>query len=395
MNIRRSTKHVVLALARSILSFLVHINHKKILFQSFPDYSDNARAFSDYVVKNTDYKVYWAVENLSAYHDTDRIKYIQLPLGKKVREKIVYIYHTLSSQILVSTHAAFLLANKKRQTYVCCWHGMPFKKIGVWRNPENTYYLDNASFVLSTSTYYIPILSKCFNKPNECILPTGYPRNDWLFTKSDVLNKLQINKKEKEKIILYLPTFRKVSGGREDSDKDAFKDGPFDFTSKEDMLTFNEFLRQHNILLFVKPHPSEQNQLNINRLSNIIIVPHKYFIDNDIQLNKLMYYADALITDFSGAFCDFLLLDRPIGFVLTDVDDYKNNRGFIFENYLDYLPGQKIISNKDFKLFCINVEAGIDEFILERKKLYPIYNDYNDGNNCQRLAEAIGISFIS
>lgn len=387
----RYIRHQILELVRLLLSYIIPVKKGKIFFQSFPDYSDNARALSDFIVSNTDCNVYWAVNNPEHFLNRGKIIFVKNNDGN-IMDKLRYVYHTVSAQYLFSTHGAFLYANKKRQTFVCCWHGMPLKKIAQWQNPDNKNYLNNARYILSTSKFYIPILCKCFGKNEAEILPTGYPRNDWLFQESDVLDVLEFQIKKDEKLIMYLPTFRRQAGDyKADSNNDILKNGCIDFTSEEAISKLNLFLIEHKLKLIVKPHPKEINQLNVKRMSNILVIPHQYFLDSDIQLNKVLHYADALITDFSGAFVDYLTLNRPIGFVLTDLDEYNENRGFVFYDPLEKMPGMKIFNEQDFKRFCIQIAKGLDEYIGERAKLYHVYNDYADGDNCERLAKYLKI----
>lgn len=380
-------KHWILCVIRFILSF-VPKQKNKIFFESFPDYSDNARAFSDFLIKNTDFKIYWAVKNIANFQDTENITYVKTyyqiaNLGDFIR----YTYHTITSHFLISTHGAFPLASPRNQIFICCWHGMPFKRIAQMKDSKNPHYLDNANYILSTSSAYVDILAKCFNKPQNSILPIGYPRNDWQHTNSDVLQKLGIDISS-NKLVLYLPTFRKpVGGGYVDSESDAFKLDYFNFTQQESLEKWNAFFKRLRITLIVKPHPSETNQLSLYRMSNIVLVPHSVFLEKDIQLNKVFYYADALITDFSGAFCDFLQLDRPIGFTVSDFESYKKNRGFVFDIPEDFLPGPMLTNEEDFIEFLTNVSLGKDNKGDKRKKLSKIYNDFYDNKNCSRLLE--------
>lgn len=372
---------------RYLLGKVVVKRNNKVVFDSSPDYSDNARAFSDYLLNYSSYKLFWAVEHPERYKNTERLVFFQRK--GNIWNKIVYVYHTITAKYLISTHGAFQFTYKKKQIYVCCWHGMPLKKIGLLQNQNTSLsYLSQANYILSTSKYYVPILAKCFGKEESEILPLGYPRNDWLYKDSDVLKKLGVEIVHNEKVVMYLPTFRKGKDGKfVDSSKDVFKNSIIDLCTEESLDYWNEVLREINVKLLVKPHPAESNQLSFNRYSNIIIVPHSHFLLNDIQLNQVMHYADAIITDFSGAFCDFLNLDRPIAFMLADLEDYKNNRGFVFERPLDYLPGVKITNSAELKDFLVSVSIGEDSFAEQRRIIYPVFNDFQDANNCQRLAE--------
>lgn len=356
------------------------------MFQSLPDYSDNSRAFSDYLIKNTDYKLLWSVTDPKKYKSTDRVAFIEKDGGKTLTGKLRFIYHTVSSEFLFSTHGGFLYANRKHQTFVCLWHGMPLKKIARLQDSSMNHYLNNARYILCTSSYYIPIFCKCFGKQENEIIPIGIPRNDLLFYESDVLDKLQLTINEGEKLIVYLPTFHSTDY-YSDSKENIVKNTILDLSTDESIRNMNDFLRSINVKLVIKPHPAEANKLSKSIYSNIFIIPHAEFDEKDIQLNSLLHYADALLTDFSGVFIDYLLLDRPIGFALSDVANYTTSRGFLFDNPLDYMPGMKIYNNQDFRCFCKDVAEGNDRYSQDRVRLKNVYNDHFDSNNCKRLVD--------
>lgn len=85
------------------------------------------------------------------------------------------------------------------------------------------------------------------------------------------------------------------------------------------------------------------------------------------------------------------MLNLPIGFTLDDFEEYENSRGFVFDNFINYLPGQHLYFVKDIFKFVDNVAFGIDEFIEEREKMLPIFCKYTDGRNCEKLAEFAGL----
>lgn len=388
-----NVRSFVIELIRLLLSCMIPVKKGKVLFESVPDYSDNSRAFSDYILKHTNYCVLWSVTNAYKYQSNDRIRFIEKNGGTSLRGRLAFIYHTVSSQYLFSTHAAFLFANKRKQTYVCLWHGMPLKKIGALVDSANKYYINNAKYILSASKYYTPIFEKCFNRRTDDILPVGIPRNDWLFGDSKVLEKLEITVNQDEKLIVYLPTFRKKNVAEKGAtDPNLFKEGLFDFSCDDVVRELDEQLRLLHIKLIIKPHPADKNQPRNQDYQNIKIIPHSIFDDNDVQLNQLLHYTDALLTDFSGVFIDYLNLDRPIGFVLTDLADYTEQRGFLFDKPLEYMPGAKIYNKEDFLSFCKDVFSEKDTFKAERKRLQPIYNDFTDDKNCERLALFLGLT---
>jgi len=48
-----------------------------------------------------------------------------------------------------------------------------------------------------------------------------------------------------------------------------------------------------------------------------------------IKLYELIGISDGLLSDYSSVAVDYLLLDRPLGYVLADYNIYKEKRGFV------------------------------------------------------------------
>lgn len=388
MSLYRRIRSFGLQIVRTILSLIIPVNRNKIFFQSYPDYSDNARAMSDYLKKNTSYHIYWSVKDPSLYEGSERLTFIETNGGGTLRGRIQFIYHTVSSRYLFSTHMAFLYANKRKQSYICLWHGMPLKKIGLMQNNDSGNYLNNVSFFLCTTQYFVPIMAKSFGREETDILPLGLPRNDLLFQSNNSLEKLGIKKGDKTKIIVYLPTFRKTQNNNvNDSESDVFRNDVLSISSNEQLSYLNFLLKDLDIIMIIKPHPMDVNSLQYKNLSNVLIVPASVINEKDIQLYHLLHEADALITDFSSVYVDYLALNRPIGFMLNDLNDYANNRGFVFDNPLDYMPGKKIYNHADFQSFLADVSYGIDDYKQDRIKISAKLNNYSDSDNCKRLVE--------
>ena len=122
-------------------------------------------------------------------------------------------------------------------------------------------------------------------------------------------------------------------------------------------------------------------------LSNIIILDDKYLIDKNVELTEFYKITDALITDYSSVYVDYLLTQKPIGFTQDDFNEYK--LGFSMDNINDYMPGMKIINIEDLKKFIINLHDDIDEYKEERKRVNKIFNEFNDSNSSKRLAETL------
>lgn len=140
--------------------------------------------------------------------------------------------------------------------------------------------------------------------------------------------------------------------------------------------------------LILKLHPAQDKSLlKAASMSNIIILDDKYLIDRDTELTEFYKITDAMITDYSSVFVDYLLTDKPLGFTTDDFDKYNN--GFSMDNIKDYMPGQKINNLDELKLFIDNLYNEKDKYKKERKKVCKIFNEFSDNNSSKRLAKAL------
>lgn len=381
-------RHKVVRQIKYCINALFIKNRRKLFFDSFPDYSDNSRAFSDFLLCNgysPKYKIYWAVNIIPEYKD-ERIHYVLK------KNKISYFYHTVTSYFLFSTHGAFNWCNPHLQKFVCFFHGSALKKFCRMQNSDNDYYLEQAWKFTAPSDFYVGVFAQAFGRKKEEILLLGYPRCDLLFQPNDSLNRIGIELKNNTKIVVYMPTFRQpVSGAYEDSKKNVFEEDFIKFSDSFEIEKWNSFLSERNIILIVKPHPSESNIVKCDNCQNIKVITNDDLQHHNVQLYSLLANADALITDYSSVSCDYLLLDRPIGFVITDIEEYEHGRGFVFEPPTDYMPGSIIANEREFSEFFNELQHGRDKTKEKRDQLKLVFNKYNDGKNCERIAETIGL----
>ena len=112
--------------------------------------------------------------------------------------------------------------------------------------------------------------------------------------------------------------------------------------SKEKMDYLNTVLSEKNIVLIVKLHPfQDRAMVHCDDYSNIHLIENEDLVAWDIPINRLLGQADALISDYSSAAVDFMLLDRPIAFMLEDIEEYEKSRGFVFENIRECFLGKR------------------------------------------------------
>ena len=136
-------------------------------------------------------------------------------------------------------------------------------------------------------------------------------------------------------------------------------------------------------------HLQEMSDMIADQLSNIIYLRDDDYAKKGYVMNQMLRCADALVTDFSGVFLDYILLDRPIGFFCNDRDQYT--RGFVMENPDDYMPGPHIYTMDNFISFIDDVCAGNDQFGCFRKQVRDVVHTYQDDQNCRRFLKHFNI----
>ena len=100
-----------------------------------------------------------------------------------------------------------------------------------------------------------------------------------------------------------------------------------------------------------------------------------------------MSAVDALISDYSGAAYEFLQVNKPISYVLHDMEEYR--LGFVIDDLDELIAGAKIFSINDLKVFIEDVVNDIDGYAEKRMKVRNFIYKYNDTHNCERLAESM------
>lgn len=250
---------------------------------------------------------------------------------------------------------------------------------------------DKVDYILSLSKNMDDLMDKIYKIKGTRAKPLhlGFPFADIFYQKTDDEYKKITDKKFKKKI-MWMPTFRKLGNKRNDSLEDFPLGIPL-FKTHEMLDKLNQKLKENDVLLTIKIHPSQNPETlkDLKSMSNIIII--KPWEERKLNLDKynMMKYTDALISDYSGASYEYLLLNRPIGFMVSDAKTYKI--GFIVEDIYEWMPGNIIDTYDDFIEFIDDVIENNDKFYKERTKLLNYMYNYNDGENTKRLLKFLGI----
>lgn len=203
-----------------------------------------------------------------------------------------------------------------------------FLQHGVTHNDAKWIYYDKTKFkyfVCATRDEY-SFIFKNFGYPEKNLLLAGFSRWD---------NLKDTSKKQKNKSILIMPTWRNWLGGEKNklfTIKDFLNTDYYKKWSA--FLNDTEFVRlieKNHIDVYFYPHINMQAFLKSFKASskNVKIISY----ENDIQeyFNK----CDTMITDYSSVAFDFAYLQKPVIYYQFDKEEYRDKQ--YAEGYFNYM----------------------------------------------------------
>ena len=365
---------------RNILKKLMNIIplKDKVVLESNPDLSDNTYSLFNKMIErgyNNKYRFYWLVQKPEEFSTIDiKNVYIREWNPSSFINKLKKLWLLYTSKYIIVCNK-YIEKRRDEQVVVALGHGTILKSVKQYKMIGA-----DCDFTLCPSEYFIPIYCDQLKLQEHQMLVSGYPRNDLIFSSKEKINKV-LNLKQGSKVIIWMPTFRKQkNSGRVDSDFD-FKLGIPIIYDEEALKEVNDYLVQNNTVLMLKLHPAQDTSIiKASSLSNLIILTDEMLGKSGVKLYEILSDTDALITDYSSIYYDYLLLDKPIGVTLDDFEEYTKKNGFPFENVLDILKGEYIYNKDDLIKFIKNVNQGIDEKRADRQVINNLVNKYQKGN---------------
>lgn len=357
----------------------------RISLESHPDMSCNTYALYQYMLSkglNKKYKLYWFVNDAAKFthiHEKNVffINYSPTNMWELIRIK----YIRTTSRALVFSNR-FMRRENAKQFLLYLQHGSPIKKLGEY------FIGDRCDYTLYQSEEMKEIMAQEHRISKDKLICLGFPRNDLLFVKNEQIKHL-IPQREDKKLIVWLPTYRQHKNTKEDSTKydcgTTTTGFPF-FSEKADFVKINKMLAKNKCILVVKPHPVQQIEgAWKNELSNVLFIDDNDLRENKLQLYELLAWSDALITDYSSVYFDYLLLDKPIALTFDDLKEYENNRGFVFDDIKSVIKGEYLYNVRDMDLFVEQVAQGEDRTRKEREEIKIYSNKFQDNQSSERV----------
>lgn len=360
----------------SLVNKIIPKNENKILLYANEGFRDNIYYLQKYLKENEYDKKYKIVCSCNDYkkHESENTQNIKFVSQKKG------ILHFFTSAAVYYCFGRIPITPSKTQAAIQMWHGTSFKGFDQTMMKTNSVKNQFYTHVYASSEFFRPIVEKKFSCKPEYVFICGHPRTDCFYNGKNLYDLGNY-----KKVIMWMPTFRKSSQlGYADTDTDNI----VPFYKADELGELDELVQKNNVLLMIKFHPMQDiGNNNFSHLKNIRFYSNNEF-SKKFDLYELLKQTDALITDYSSVFYDYLLLDKPIGFTEDDQQQYTGNRGFAVDNPNDFKPGMRICAKEDLVKFITDVALDIDDYKEKRKKINDLSNQYQDGKNCERTLAA-------
>lgn len=366
------------------------IENDLMVFISNPDFADNSRGLWEYVVKNTNYRTFWIIRDEKMYELLVK-NGIQCALmdSELAKTTIARAHYLITS--------SFDLAYEKKlgQIHVAAWHGFPLKVIGFFDSATSNHKEFESLKVITTQTDLITAtsrlshltLSGMFAVDPRKVKETGYPRNDimfWSDAESELQKLIDIDVR-KCKLFFYLPTMRK--GLKEEGEH--FEKNIFNY-SDYDVKVLDEFLEKNNAYIVAKVHFADNEMYKSGDFQlpeRLIFLDTESMNEHMCTIYHIMNAFDALITDYSSIYVDYMLLDKPIIFSCPDMDKYKKDRGFIVDDPTLLMPGAIVKTQKELLEHLKKVVEEKDEYKEVRNEKISIFHNHFDAESSKRVLE--------
>ena len=229
-----------------------------------------------------------------------------------------------------------VLNEKKYKNALLClvYHGITFTKTVTYRELSKHAHSKYMIFVEGGLSAQKLISSGCLGKSD--IFEVGYPKldpyfNNRSYNRTDILNSLGLD--PNKKTVLFAPTYKPTC-------IDEIKDKIF-----IDTLDYNLIIKLHHYSWLGKYASHSHHRIfekEINNYPHAIIIPK-----NDYNIVPLLYIADTLISEASGAITEFLAIGKT---------------GIIFDlenDLIRHSDGQPLL-NFENKIYLQNAFIHID-----------------------------------
>ncbi|MFI6316416.1 CDP-glycerol glycerophosphotransferase family protein [Nonomuraea sp. NPDC050556] len=369
---------------RDYPAFLARPGRELVVFESFFgwQYSCNPKAlYEEFRRRDTGHELVWVTGD-QPFH---------LPDGGStvVRHSREYLEVTAAASIVVNNVAQPTTYRKRPgQTYVQTWHGTPIKSVGFdmnWsrmerRDQRRRELADDVSrwdVLLTQNPFSTEVMRRAFRFEGE-VLEYGYPRNDLLHRPGNDRVRARVRAllglRDDQRAVLYAPTWR------------------------DHLQTAGEGLRAHRLGLDLERAAAVLGQdtvllLRRHHLLNAPIPAGCEAFVRDVtrfpDIGELFLAADAFVTDYSSAMCDFAGLGKPILLFAPDLEAYSGDvRGLAYD-LVAGAPGPVLRTSDELVDALLDLDAVAAASAEKLAAFARTFCPHDDGGAAARVVDRL------
>ncbi len=358
-----------------------------IVFESHPDFSDNSYALYEELIRrgiNKKYRIYW----MKTFRDE---KVYVLPKNVSTfeqqpatfRETIHRAYVLNCSRFIIDCNS-FVKKRRKNQVRIHLGHGMPIKI-----DLEYSRKFGDCEKYMIQSEFWKDIYINQILVPEEILCTHGYPRNDVLVHKVPAVT-WQDSIKEYKKVLMWMPTYRQHRRHMDRAMKVEYPYGMPCVHDKEELMSLQELLNENEMLLLFRPHPVQDLSVwEEGDFSNIQIANDAYLAKYDLTLYELLGHTDALITDYSSVYFDYLLTDKPVALTIEDQEEYFQHFTLAFSDYKELIKGYYVETYGQLLEFVREILEGKDSMATDRAAAKMMFHKDVTGKSAEKIADML------
>ena len=333
-------KRLVIVLFKLILTFIPK-NRKLILFSAWfgEKYADSSKFEFEYLLNNSDYEVYWYTTKKELY-ELLRAKKIPVLYSKSIKAWWMQARAImLVSSIQLDDFNNFLY---RKCIYFDLDHGFSLKEVGFAIPNADQRWISYQKllrkgiyFMMSAPTEWsMDKIRLCYDIPAENIVRCNKPRTDILFDKKlqSGLNKNIQQIKNGRKAIVWMPTHRSCGKVK------------IEMSKLVDFDKIQEICEKNNCVFILKKHFYHKQETEpVDNYDNIFDVTNE-----DVDSSVILAQADALVSDYSASYIEYLVLDRPIILYAFDKYQYLSTERGLFIHLEDNTAGEVVETSDSF-----------------------------------------------
>lgn len=333
------------ALCRLLLCVLPAGRHAVV--HGWPDDEGNAVEVLRALLRRYRGRVYWLLADSTypgpAYAAAELADHPRLVRVRKVSLRALRL--ALTAETTFFTHGLYTaVVPPQDRLVVNVWHGDGPKLAQDTR-------LIRSTVAVAGSRLWGAQRAGRFHLPAANVAVVGNPRVEQFRAapRDQVLGRLGLD--PERCTVLWLPTYRAAAAprGRTWADADNLSDNDVVNQLVEALWAAATRL---GVQLLVKPHPLDADAYHGFGLP---VLDHHALAEAGVTLYQLLGTADAIISDVSSVWVDYLVLDRPVGFYVPDLCELQRRRGLNVDDLDSLLPGPRIQTPQDAVDFLVAV----------------------------------------